>query len=63
MPEEAKDLISKLLTLNPRNRLGAGPPGSKNDYNALKNHPFFNGLEWKGIFEREAPKRHVNLHR
>lgn len=36
--------------MNPRNRLGAGPPGSQNDFKALKSHPFFNGVDWENIF-------------
>ena len=30
---EAKDLVERLLKLNPRDRLGAGEPGSPNDMN------------------------------
>ena len=43
---EAKDLIDRLLQLEPQQRLGAGVPGSDNDYAALKWHPFFNGLDF-----------------
>lgn len=32
MPEDAVDLINKLLDRNPLERLGYGPPGSHNDY-------------------------------
>jgi len=46
MPEEAQNLIKNLLSLNPRNRLGSGPPGSSLDYNALKAHPFFKDIDW-----------------
>ena len=44
MSAEAADLIDKLLAPNPLDRLGYGPPGSKNDFNALKNHSFFKGV-------------------
>ena len=49
MPVEAVDLIDKLLTLNPLERLGYGPPGSDNDYDALKNHSFFKGVDFAKI--------------
>lgn len=39
--KEAKDLVKKLLKINPNERLGAGPAGSANDMNALKAHSFF----------------------
>jgi 3-phosphoinositide dependent protein kinase-1 len=44
---EAVDIIDKLLQLDPADRLGAGPPGSKNDYEALKLHPYFKGINFK----------------
>ena len=49
MPVEAVDLIDKLLNLNPLKRLGYGPPGSDNDYDALKNHSFFKGVNFAKI--------------
>lgn len=49
MPVEAVDLIDKLLDLNPLKRLGYGPPGSDNDYDALKNHSFFKGVNFAKI--------------
>jgi protein-serine/threonine kinase len=39
---EAKDLISKLLDVNPKSRLGSGSNGSKN----IKSHNFFKGIDW-----------------
>ena len=39
--EEAKDLILKLLNLDPEKRLGAGPKGAWNSFENLKDHPFF----------------------
>lgn len=39
---EAKDLISKLLDVNPKTRLGAGVNGAKN----IKSHIFFKSIDW-----------------
>lgn len=47
---EAKDLISRLLVKDPFKRLGAGDFGSENDYNELKNHPFFKGTDFDKVF-------------
>lgn len=46
MDKDAKDLIQKLIVLNPLERLGVGEPGSDLDYQHLKNHPFFSGINW-----------------
>ena len=43
--DEAKDLITKLLNLDPKQRLGAGPNGFKN----LKNHKYFEGINWDDL--------------
>ncbi|PKU83057.1 3-phosphoinositide-dependent protein kinase 1 [Dendrobium catenatum] len=50
--DEARDLIDKLLDIEPTKRLGAGPQG----YAALKMHPFFRGIDWKNIRKSAAPK-------
>ena len=39
---DAKDLIQKLLVIDPQQRLGSGADGSEN----IKNHPFFKGIDW-----------------
>lgn len=44
-----------MLQLDPSERLGAGPPGSKNDYNALKAHPFFKGINFKMLSQTAPP--------
>jgi serine/threonine protein kinase len=36
--EHAKDLIAKLLTLDPKQRIGV------NDFESIKEHPYFNGI-------------------
>jgi len=46
MPADAIDLIDKLLVLNPIERLGYGPPDHNMDFTGLKNHKFFDGLDF-----------------
>lgn len=53
--EQAKDLVQKLLLRDPEQRLGAGPPGSSNDMQALRAHPFFAGINWKTLWKDPAP--------
>lgn len=55
MSDEAKDLITKLLQIDPSKRLGAGPRGSPSDYNALKSHDFFKGLDFSKLNDIEIP--------
>ncbi|KAJ4840472.1 hypothetical protein Tsubulata_039820 [Turnera subulata] len=49
--DEARDLIDRLLDIDPTRRPGAGPGG----YAALKMHPFFRGIDWKNLRERTPP--------
>ena len=42
MEENAKDLISKLLIIDPNNRIGNGINGAEN----IKKHPFFSDIDW-----------------
>ena len=46
---EAKDLISKLLIPNPKNRLGYGKDGSQK----IKDHPYFEGINWQDAWDRK----------
>jgi serine/threonine protein kinase len=55
LPEEAKDLITRLLVKNPKERLGNGPEGSATDFKALKSHPFFKDLEWSLLQSCASP--------
>lgn len=48
--EEAKDLVSRLLRLQPSERLGAGPPGTPNDLQQLLKHPYFSELQLSQIY-------------
>jgi serine/threonine protein kinase len=50
--KQAKDLIQRLLQIIPSKRLGAGLPGSGNDLEALKNHPFFKGKNFIRAIKR-----------
>ena len=43
--EEAKDLITKLLNLDPKKRLGSG----SNGFNNLKNHKYFEDINWDDL--------------
>ena len=41
LSDATKDVIDKLLQVNPFKRLGAGRPGTENDLTALRNHQYF----------------------
>jgi len=45
----AKDLIQKLLIVDPNERFGSGPEGGEK----IKNHPFFKGINWKNVEDRK----------
>lgn len=47
--EEAKDLISKFLTVEPKNRIGYGSKGIEN----IKKHPYFANIDWEKLEERK----------
>ena len=51
----AKDLVQRLLIKEPQTRLGAGPPGNRNDFQALKSHPFFEGINWNNLHRQTPP--------
>lgn len=50
--EESKDIVQKLLMSNPDERLGSEKTGG---IEAIKNHPFFKGVQWDTIFTSNAP--------
>eukprot|EP01080_Neovahlkampfia_damariscottae_P004609 gene4609-7991_t len=52
IPDDAKDLIDKLLQVDPSKRIGAGPDG----YKELKAHPFFNKIDWKNLINNNPPE-------
>ena len=52
---KAKELIEKILKLNPKHRLGNGDPEKGLDLLALKQHPFFEGIVWEYLENSESP--------
>jgi len=50
--EEAKDIIQRLLVIEPRDRLGAR---DKKCYSSLKRHPFFKGVDFETLPEFTPP--------
>ncbi|KAG0364429.1 pkb-activating kinase-like protein [Gamsiella multidivaricata] len=50
-PKTAMDLVSRLLVLDPNERLG-----SNNSIDKLKQHSFFDGVEWNELWKQPAPK-------
>lgn len=55
VPEVARDLIMKLLALDPQSRLGAGPPDSGLCFECLKSHQFFSGLDIDRVYSSPVP--------
>eukprot|EP00127_Corallochytrium_limacisporum_P000115 Clim_evm22s4 gene=Clim_evmTU22s4 len=53
-PENAQDLISKILIKDPAKRLGSEREGG--GFAALKAHPFFNGIQWGALHRTEPPE-------
>ena len=41
--------------IEPSDRLGAGKPGSANDMDALRKHPFFADIDWSTLWTDPAP--------
>ncbi|EQC40459.1 AGC/PDK1 protein kinase [Saprolegnia diclina VS20] len=54
-PAVAQDLCDKLLLQEPLQRLGAGTDADGNGYEALKSHPFFQGIEWATLGQTTPP--------
>ena len=50
IPDDAKDLISKIFVKDPKERIGY----NSKDYSEIKNHPFFTGINFDEL-EYEAP--------
>lgn len=52
VPEDGKDLIRKLLVLDPQKRLGASKPLG---IEAIKQHPFFAPIDWSTLWTVTPP--------
>jgi len=50
MSKESKDLILKMLTVSPNNRLGSFARADKD----IREHPFFEDIDWKGLADRNV---------
>jgi serine/threonine protein kinase len=48
---ESMDLLARLLERDPKKRLGSGPNG----WLDIKNHPFFDGLDWDALYHKRIP--------
>jgi len=53
MPPEAKSLVEELLKPEPEQRLGFND--FENDYAAIRNHPFFEGVDWEALPNAPPP--------
>ncbi|KAJ2777288.1 3-phosphoinositide dependent protein kinase-1 [Coemansia interrupta] len=53
MPPLARDLVERILVLEPERRLGATQRGG---FRELKEHAFFDGFDWQGLAQRTPPK-------
>ena len=51
IPDDAKDLISKILVKDPKQRIGY----NSKDYSEIKNHPFFNGIKFEELEFEDPP--------
>ena len=53
--EEAKDLMDKLMTIDPKARLGSNMAGKfPSAGEEIRAHPWFNGVNWNTLLEDEA---------
>lgn len=50
---DAKDLVERLLVLEPSKRLGAG---EKDRYDSIRTHAFFKGVDWERLHEQTPPQ-------
>ena len=51
IPDDVKDLISKILVKDPTKRIGY----NSKDYSEIKNHPFFNGINFEELEFEDPP--------
>ena len=51
LPDDARDILERLLQIQPENRLGMGPEGIEE----IKRHDFFKEIDWTAV-SRKAPQ-------
>jgi len=49
LSKDTKDLITKHLMKNPKERLGHG----ESNMEEIKKHPYFKGVDWKAVYDRK----------
>lgn len=54
MHQQAKDLIEKLLIIDPEKRLGATDP-KEQFYKSIRNHEFFSSVDFDKIYSQSSP--------
>ena len=57
MGEEASDLITRLLCVDERERLGCDD--EVGDYQSIKQHPWFEAIDWDAISKKEVRPPYV----
>jgi len=50
MSKSAQDLITRMLTVNPADRLGGFAGGDKD----IKSHPFFESINWQDLLSKKV---------
>ena len=55
LPEVVQDLIKRVLVENPEKRLGAGEKGGDYDFQSLKSHEFFWGIDFDSLNTTTPP--------
>ncbi|CEH14019.1 serine threonine protein [Ceraceosorus bombacis] len=58
-PDDAKDLVEKLLVLDPAQRLGTGPDGVQ----SIKGHAFFRDVDWSSVWTCPVPDIQAGIFR
>jgi classical protein kinase C len=51
MSRDSVSILQRLLTRDPKRRLGAGPE----DAEEIKRHPFFRGVDWDAMLQKKIP--------